>query len=124
MTKQEMINELRKQADALEGKDGYEVREFCAWSKIGLEKLGDALIRYQDKTHSWGYCRSETCAHNSHDPYMEGGTAFVLCKDVGKDENGNKLFTTPNGVVFAYDTMESGYHFAPYYNFEFKVATE
>lgn len=121
MTKQELIESLRKQADALETQDGkFEVIEFFVWSKHGLDDLGDALIRYQDKTHSWGCCRSETCAHNSHDPYMEGGTAFVFCKEIRNDENGDRLFTTSSGVVFAYNTETSGYHFAPYYNFQFK----
>ena len=122
MTKQEMIEKLRKQADMLEAQGDYEAKAFHVWSREGLDDmLKDALVCYQDKTHSFGICRSETCAHNSHDPYMEGGTVFILCKEVGKDEDGNQLFVTPNNMVFAYDVKADGYHFAPHYNLIFKA---
>lgn len=119
-----MIEDLRAQADALEfPSQGCEVKEFRVWSKRGLESLGDALVRYQAGTHAWGYCRNETCAHNSHDTYIEGGTAFVLCKQAGKDENAVSLFTTPNGVVFTYDDSAPRYHFAPQYCLSIREAS-
>ena len=120
MNKEQLIEELRKQANALESTDGFEVIEFAAWREP--TKLGSGLIRYQDKTHSSGYCRSETCLHNSHDPYMEGGTAYVKCKQVGIDETGNMQYVTPDGIVFTFNTFETGQHFAPPLNFKIKAA--
>jgi hypothetical protein len=42
-----------------------------------MEKQVKELFDYADekegrvRTRSWGYCKSETCQHRSHDPYFE-----------------------------------------------------
>mgnify|MGYP003395676339 CR=1 FL=1 len=76
--------------------------------------LGDALIRYQHHTWSWGHCRSETCAHNSHDPYTQGDAVFFNARQLEEDEKGNTLYILPSGLLLQYHfAHDNGYHFAP-----------
>ena len=108
MTKDQMVQKLEGELQELKAEGEYEALPFNVWNPSSAREL-DGFIRWAENTHSWGYCRSETCAHNSHDPYIEGGTVFIRCRPIGN------RYITPGGAVFTYDTRSRGYHFAPYY---------
>jgi len=45
---------------------------------------------------------------------MEGDSVYISCRSLGEDEEGNEMFETETGFVFAYrNKKENGYHFAP-----------
>ena len=113
MNKVELARKLRRQLELLEEEGEFEVQAFDVWAAPDF--LGEALVRVEENAWSSGYCMSETCAHNSHDPYSEGDTAFVLCRPVGEDEEGNDLYEAKgNGIVFGYRyAKDNGFHFAP-----------
>jgi hypothetical protein len=57
---------------------------------------------------SWGFCTSETCNHNSHDPYMEGDVQFVYCRPTGVPD----VYELEDGRLVEYVYSENG-HYAP-----------
>lgn len=115
MDTKELAQKLREQLAALEAPpENFSVRSFRVWSSYNLKGLGDAVVRIERNSWSWGSCRSETCAHNSHDPYGQGDTVYITCRAIGEDEDGNEMYQTPGGVVFSYRyAKDSGYHYRP-----------
>lgn len=98
----------------------FTVKPFTVWhgDQAGAS-IGSALIRIEYGTHSWGHCRSKTCAHNSHDPFMKGDTIFILCREIGKDAHQNMLYLLEDGRLLTYNTKSPGFHFAPHNAIEF-----
>ncbi len=107
MTVTEMIESLETQLTALRAEGEFTARAFDVDSSQAWPN-GFPLLRTQERGWSWGSCTSETCNHNSHDPYTEGPTIFVLCRPAGTD-----LFALPDGRLFRYIVTEPGYHFCP-----------
>jgi hypothetical protein len=117
MNTQDLKKKLETQLQALGDTGNFQVIPFDVFwvDRDVKEALDAALIRIERKTWSWGHCRSETCNHNSHDPYQDGHTAFVLCRPVGKDERGWQMYATESGLLFGYQYGREGRgrHFAP-----------
>lgn len=116
MSTDELVQKLEAQLNALQAPPAnFAVRNFNVWDGTGSGRpLESATVRIEKKTWSWGHCRSETCAHCSHDPYRSGDTVFVLCRPVGTNEESCQIFQTPDGLIFRYDSEQhNGYHFAP-----------
>lgn len=106
MNTQDLIAQLKTQIAALEAVSGeFSVIGFNVWSESQIPS-----VRFEDNTWSWGHCTSETCNHNSHDPYSEGGTQYVYCRPIiGGRPN---LYILLDGGVFEY-THEGAGHYAP-----------
>ena len=81
MTKQELMTKLESELATLRQEGEYSVKDFQVFDFPRDVEFGSALVRRERRTWSWGSCRSETCAHNSHDPYMSGDTLFLLCSE-------------------------------------------
>ena len=114
-TASDLIEKLEAQLAARKADGEYIVESFDVWHGDNDFGAADAdIIRVERNTWNWGHCRSETCSHNSHDPYSEGDTVFVRCKKIGNDEHGRQMYALPNGRIFVYVTGHNhGYHFAP-----------
>jgi hypothetical protein len=111
-----MIESLEKQLEMLKNEEDYTVHSFKVW-KVKREmrqKLGSSLIREEKNAWNSGFCRSDTCFHNSHDPYEEGNLTYILCKEIGKSQNGNTVYKTKEGFIFEYVfAYDGGYHYNP-----------
>lgn len=116
MQKHELIAHLQAQLEALTAEGPYPIQELKVWvlSADTVSALGAALVRSKRKAWSWGRCNSETCAHNSHDPYQTGDVVFFRAKPIGKSEDGDDLYLLPDGTILEYlDGQRNGFHFAP-----------
>lgn len=84
MTKEQMIATLEAQLASLKETGDFSVLAFQVWSLSHktIAALGSALIRRELCSWSWGHCRSQTCSHNSHDPFARGETAFIACRQL------------------------------------------
>jgi len=56
----------------------------------------------------WGFCTSETCSHNSHDPRLSGPRVVVQARAIGGGE-----YVIPDGRVFVATFQDCGTHFCP-----------
>ncbi|TSC69963.1 MAG: hypothetical protein G01um101449_473 [Parcubacteria group bacterium Gr01-1014_49] len=110
-----MITKLESELASLRQEGEYSVKDFEVFDFPRDVDFGSALVRRERRTWSWGSCRSETCAHNSHDPYMSGDTLFLLCSEkLGESSNGWERFALQDGRIVEYRyAKENGYHFAP-----------
>lgn len=115
MTKQALMIRLENELAILRQEGEYSVKDFKVFDAPRDVELGSALVRREKRTWSWGSCRSETCNHNSHDPYTSGDTLFLLCSEkLGDSSNGWERFALQDGRLVEYRyAKEHGYYFAP-----------
>ncbi len=103
---------LKKQLERLDNQN-YEATCFEIWNHEQMpEALKESIIRVERDSWSWGHCTSETCNHNSHDPYDTGDTVWLNANYVGAGENGNALYESHTGIVFEHVWRDRG-HYAP-----------
>ncbi len=116
--KQELIEKLRTQLEKLEDPE-WELQSFKVWHVPDeIKKLDGTVVERHG--WSWGYCQSETCNHNSHDPYMEGHIIHLPASHIGEDmglvgqgPEPAELYLTPSGAIIRYVYRSPELHFAP-----------
>lgn len=115
MVIEELIKKLEGQLTVLRDGGEFPVHALQVFEFPCSVLLGEAFVRLERWTWGFGYCRSETCMHTSHDPYMSGDTIFLRAKKIGTDTDEREtLYLLPNGKIARYKfAKESGYHFAP-----------
>lgn len=115
MTVEQLKEKLQSQLQALNAaEEGMKPIALHVWgaSQSVQAAMGDALIRVEKGSWSWGVCRSSTCAHSSHDPFQKGDSIFFLGKEIGWNARGDMLYALPNGTVLRYAHRRRG-HYAP-----------
>ncbi len=119
MTKNELVKKLEGQISKLK-KGEEEIQSIRLWCFREKEQklIGDSLIRVERKSFSWGCCKSETCFHNSHDPYTEGDTIFFQGRKIGIDEENRTIFLLHNGKIIFYSIKDNGQHYTVDYILE------
>jgi len=109
MTKAELIGKLERQLALLRADDEYAIQAFkVLWVDRDIAAVAATI---QQRTWSMGWCMmSDACDHpHSHHPYTQGDTVFLLCRPVGRDEEGRKLFLLPDGRVVRYTSEHEQY---------------
>jgi hypothetical protein len=78
------------------------------------------LFNYADqregrvRTHSWGYCRSETCQHQSHDPYFEYPVTILRnAETLWEGEAGEEIVQSNVTGRIWYTRYKPNGHYAP-----------
>jgi hypothetical protein len=107
-----MIDQLENLLAALKSDGEYEVMAFPVCRVPVPYEFGPALVHVEHRGCPWGFCTSETCRHNSHDPLAEGTTVFIRCRKV-EEERERTTYELPDGRLFWYVNRPKG-HYIPH----------
>jgi hypothetical protein len=107
MNKADLIEYYKRLVQALEEPGEFSPIKFDIYRVP--DEFEEFIAHTESRGWSWGACVSDTCRHNSHDPYGEYPSVFVRARVVDEVSG---LYELPNGQVFWYVNEPHG-HYRP-----------